>query len=109
MVHAPLLVECRDWLSTSDFSAAGGHRAIGNVPIDGPERRFDHFTAEVCLGDDAVSVKPVIQLDSSLCPLSRLVTPRCVGQHPARAVRIDTDRHDAAFVRLVTPSAAGID
>src|SRR5215471_6045654 len=109
MVNSSLLIERGYRLSSRDFSAAGGHCAIGDVPINGSNCRFDHLASKVRFGHNAVGFDPVIQIDGSFGPLGRLTTSRSVSEHPALAVVINARGHYAAFVCFFTPSTAGID
>jgi hypothetical protein len=61
-----LLVERRNRFCASNLAAARRHGAVGDVLIDGADRRLDHLAAVVGLGDDAVGVQLVIKVDGTL-------------------------------------------
>ncbi len=74
-----LFVERGDRLGAGDLAARRVHRGEGQIRIDHPQGRLDHFTAVVDLGDDPVGAVCAISGNRRLRPLDRLITPRKIG------------------------------
>ncbi len=63
MMYAALLVQGCDWFGAQRLAAAGVHRAVGNILIYHPDRGLNESTAAADLGNDAISMVPMVCLD----------------------------------------------
>jgi hypothetical protein len=58
-------------LARNAFAAAGVHRAVGNILVYHPDRGLNESTAAADLGNDAISMVPMVCLDCFTRPAIR--------------------------------------
>ena len=71
LMYAALLVQGCDWFGAQRLAAAGVHRAVGNILIYHPDRGLNESTAAADLGNDAISMVPMVCLDCFTRPAIR--------------------------------------
>jgi hypothetical protein len=70
-LYAALLVQGCDWFGAQRLAAAGVHRAVGNILVYHPDRGLNESTAAADLGNDAISMVPMVCLDCFTRPAIR--------------------------------------
>ena len=80
-MDTPLLVERRDGLGSESLTAGSRDQSHGYCGVDGADGGLDHLAAEVGLGDDAVGLQLVVELDGSSRPTLRCKPLRHVSQY----------------------------